>query len=204
MHMTSPLDDHIAVVETRVVHDAHRRATTLLADAAATGRGSSEAFTTLRDFVVAMLRHHHESEDRDLWVLLAAAAPALHHDLDALSAEHDRLDDALDRMLDDPSAEAAADLRELVHSHLAHEEPVLFPALRAHLTDGDWDGFSRRAVESAPAEDSYLFVGLFHQVATEDEVAVVLRNLPPEAQAAAPAMRIEAERVLGALDVARR
>jgi hypothetical protein len=202
--MTSPTEDPVAVVETRVVHDAHRLATTLLADAAADGGADAAAFTELRDFAVAMLRHHHESEDRDLWVLLATAEPALHHDLGALTAEHDRLDDVLDRVLADPSPEATADLRDLVHAHLAREEPVLFPALRDHLTDGDWDRFSRRAVESAPSESAHLFVGLFHRVASDDDVAVVLRNLPPEAQAAAPAMHAEAERVLGALTPTRR
>src|SRR3546814_15720004 len=63
--------DPPSVVETKVVHDAHRRATSLLADL--TGAGNTAPITAvveLRDLVVGMLRHHHGSEDGDLWPLL--------------------------------------------------------------------------------------------------------------------------------------
>src|SRR3546814_17200866 len=66
--------DPPSVVETKVVHDAHRRATSLLADL--TGAGNTAPISSvveLRDLVVGMLRHHHGSEDGDLCSLLLRA-----------------------------------------------------------------------------------------------------------------------------------
>jgi hemerythrin-like domain-containing protein len=130
-------DESPAVLETQLVHDVHRRATTLLA-AAAGAPISLEALTELRDFTVTTLDHHHHSEDHDLWPLLANAAPELAGELAALSAEHDQL--ALDlealgvidvRRDRESFARHANTVRDRVHGHLAHEEPILLPALRA-------------------------------------------------------------------------
>ena len=74
--MTPRTEESPAVTETRVVHDTHRRATSLLASAVTDGR-STEGRDELRDLVVTMLRHHHVSEDRDLWPTLVDAAPSL-------------------------------------------------------------------------------------------------------------------------------
>jgi hemerythrin-like domain-containing protein len=197
-------NDPLAVVETRVVHDVHRCATTLLAEASQNPSTPVDALRELRHFVVATLRHHHESEDRDLWVQLTTTAPSMHAALAALSREHDTLDVVLDRLEADASPDAAAAVRHLVHEHLAHEEPVLFPALRTHLTDGDWAAFSQRTVASAPPETAYLLVALFHEVVSDDEVDLVLRHLPPEARALVPTMRAAASTVLDALQGASR
>jgi hypothetical protein len=197
--MTRHTDDPPAVVETRVVHDTHRRATSLLADAIGRDGTPVEVVASFREFVVAMLRHHHEREDRDLWPLLVAAEPSLAGPLAGLSREHDRLDEALDRLAADPAPDVAAAVRDLVHEHLAHEEPLLFPALRDHLTDAAWGEFSKRAIATAPPVGTHLLVGLFHRVASDGEVEVILRNLPPDAAARVPAMRAEAERTFEVL-----
>jgi hypothetical protein len=198
--MASPIDDPPAVIETRVVHDTHRRATTLLADAAGRSDSAPGAVGELRDLVVTMLRHHHESEDGDLWPLLVAADPSLAGPLAELSAEHDRLDDALDRLEAGVSVDAAVEVRDLIHGHLAHEEPILFPALRAHVSDDDWTAFSRRTIASAPQVGTHLLVGLMHEVGSPAEVEVILRNLPPEAAAMVPAMVEQAKRTFAVLE----
>jgi hemerythrin-like domain-containing protein len=192
-------DDPPAVVETRVIHDTHRRATSLLAEAIARDEAPHDAVTALRDLVVAMLRHHHESEDEDLWPLLTTAEPSLIDSLATLSGEHERLDGALDRLAADPSPVSAAEVRDLLHEHLGHEEPILFPALRAHVSDAAWAVFSERTVASAPSVGTHLLVGLFHEVATDGEVELILRHLPPDAMSLVPAMRAEATQTLGAL-----
>ena len=56
--------------ETRVIHDVHRRATSTLADLWASPCAPAADVAEFRDFVVAMLEHHHTSEDEDLWPLL--------------------------------------------------------------------------------------------------------------------------------------
>ncbi|WP_457493388.1 hemerythrin domain-containing protein [Streptomyces sp. P5_D11] len=88
--------ESVAVVETRLVHQVHRVATTLLAEAAVRPSVPLGALAQLRDFLVVNLRHHHETEDDDLWPRIVAAAPATEHGLGALSEEHERLDAALD------------------------------------------------------------------------------------------------------------
>lgn len=192
--MTTIQHDSPAVVETRVVHHAHRLSTTLLA--AASGDAPGPVVEEFRDFLVAMLSHHHESEDTDLWPLLRAAAPGLDEPLSRLSAEHARLEGALDELAEEGSATAARVVRDLVHEHLAHEEPVLFPALRTALSEAAWEGFSIRTVASAPQQSAHLFVGLFDEVATPAEVDLVLRHLPVEAKALLPVMRAQAQESL--------
>src|SRR3546814_13487128 len=102
-----------------------------------------------------MLRHHHGSEDGDLWPMLLRADNTLAGPLAALTREHHRLDDALDRLAADDcsTAAAAVEVRDLIHEHLANEEPVLFPALWAHISDDDWAGFPQRPVGTARPEE---------------------------------------------------
>ena len=202
--MTYRPDDHPAVIETRVVHDAHRRATSLLADATTVDGAPVDARDALRGLVVGMLRHHHESEDHDLWPTLVAAAPSLAGPLDELSREHDRLDEALDRLAAELTPASASEVRDLVHAHLDHEEPILFPALRAHVTEAEWAAFSQRTVASSPKERTDLLVGLLHEAASEEDVELLLSHLPPDAKAMLPEMRAAGEQTLGTLQAATR
>src|SRR4051812_10760315 len=87
-----------AVLETRLVHDTHRRATSLLAEAAARPSAPAAALTDVRDFLVAHLHHHHETEDDILWPMIIAKAPAAADPLADLSDDHNRLDTALDTL----------------------------------------------------------------------------------------------------------
>jgi hypothetical protein len=202
-----PHHESPAVTETRVVHDSQRRGTALLADAVAEATSPSEALVDLRDHLVAALEHHHVSEDRDLWPLLRAAAPHLGDGLDRLSGEHQRLDAALAELRTadvaspgDPRAVAVArDVRDLVHDHLAHEEPLLFPALRTYVADADWEGFSQRTSASAPRRGIHLLVALLHEVGSDDDVGLILRHLPAEAKQGVPALLDQGRAVLADL-----
>lgn len=187
------------MLETRLVHDVHRTATELLGAAAAQPAVSRSAVSDLRDFVVAVLRHHHESEDRDLWPIIRGAAPGLEPALAELTAEHERVEAALTTLEgvtfdDDPprsviAASAALDVRDLIREHLDHEEPVLFPALRRHVTIDRWDQFSRRTIDSAPQQWTHLLVALFDRVGSAAAVDVVLGNVPAEARQMLPEAR---------------
>lgn len=90
-------------------------------------------------------------------------------------------------------------MRDLVHEHLSHEEPVLLPALRRNISDVEWAGFSQRTVADAPPVGTPLLVGLFHEVASDGAVELVLRRLPPEALELIPALRAEGEATLAEL-----
>ena len=199
--------DPPSVVETRLVHEMHRRATSLLADAFARPAASDDAVSHLRDLVVATLHHHHRGEDADLWPLLLDAAPDLTDPLSALSVEHQQLDVALDVLHEMPvgdiSQQAAAELgvavRDLVHEHLAHEEPVLLPALREHVPDEVWEEFSARMVATSPPVGTDLLVALLHGVGSDSEVEVIFHHLPASERELLPTLRAQGEASLAQL-----
>ena len=197
-----------AVVETRLLHKMHRAATSLLAEATQNPATPPAALEELRDFLVAALRHHHESEDEVLWPQLTAADPAAAAGLAELAAEHEALDASLDALAVAPVRDvtdravliaAAVAVRDLVHTHLDHEEPMLFPALAAHLSDEAWAQFSRAVIASAPPTGAHLNIGFFEQVGSPVELEVVTANLPPAALDLVPAMREQARATLSSL-----
>lgn len=93
----NPRHESRAALETRLSHEMHRVATNLLVDAADRASVPTESLALFRDFVLANLRHHHESEDAWLWPQVLSASPDTGELLDALSREHERLEAALDR-----------------------------------------------------------------------------------------------------------
>jgi hemerythrin-like domain-containing protein len=200
-----------AVIETRILHNVHRRATTVLAEAAGNPAAPAAPLKELRDFLVATLHHHHESEDDVLWPMITSKAPGAGDGLASLSGEHEKLDAALDALAAAPIQDgadrsalrsAAVAVRDLIHTHLEHEEPVLFPALTAHVTPEAWDGFSQQVVATSPQDGAHLMFGFLDQAGTPDEVALVLRHLPEPARDVIPMLRKQAETTLGALQTA--
>ncbi|GAA5021241.1 hemerythrin domain-containing protein [Streptomyces siamensis] len=222
--MTDLPDEPIAVLETRLAHDVHRVATTLLAEAAVRPSVPLSALEQLRDFLVVNLRHHHESEDEDLWPRIVAAAPAAALALDELSGEHERLDEALDRLaavavsdggtvespgesagseagggegstgdaVRDALHQAAVAVRDTVHTHLAREEPILFPALRDHISSAEWAEFSQQVIATTPPVAGHLMIGFLHEVGAPAEVELLLAALPEPVRPLLSAMRHQA------------
>jgi iron-sulfur cluster repair protein YtfE (RIC family) len=194
-----------AVIETRLVHDLHRQASSLLVEATARPESPATALAGLRDFLVAQLREHHQAEDDQLWPMILAAAPALASPLADLSEEHEQLDAALDALeaapADEPGravlAETATALRDLVHTHLNHEEPVIFPALREHVTEQQWEKFVEVVRASSGGVGTHLLVGFLERVSTKQEAEIVLGGMPPQARAALREQAEETFRQLG-------
>jgi len=203
--------DPAAIVETRFIHQIHRQATTLLARAAGAPTAPIGALAELRDFLVAALHHHHETEDDLLWPSITAADPSAGAGLADLSGEHDLLDAALDDLAiaplrgdaDRPGLAIAAEaVRGLVHRHLDHEEPILFPALRAHMPDEAWTAFSRTVIASAPPDGAHLMIGFMDRVGTPADLDLVTANLPEPVRQMLPAMRAQARVTLNSLQSA--
>lgn len=193
-----------AVIETRLVHDLHRKVSSLLAEAASRPGASAAALAEIRDFLVAQLRHHHQTEDDLLWPMITAEAPGLTGPLASLNSEHVQLDAALDALASAPVSrpdrtalvDAAIALRDLVHAHLGHEEPVLFPALRDHISAEAWKEFANQVVATAPDVGAHLLVGFLEQVGTPEEVEIILGGMPAPARAA---LREQAQDTFGQL-----
>ncbi|MFB7288507.1 hemerythrin domain-containing protein [Actinacidiphila glaucinigra] len=201
--MNHSSQEPMSVIETRLAHEVHRVATALLAEAAVRPSAPLGTLAQLRDFLVVNLRHHHETEDEELWPQIVATSPATADALGDLSAEHERLDEALDALAavalgDDADAarpalhEAAAAVRDTVHSHLAHEEPILFPALREHVTPEYWADFSQRVIATTPPVAGHLMIGFLDEVGTPEEVELMLAALPEPVRPLLPAMRRQA------------
>jgi hemerythrin-like domain-containing protein len=85
-----------AETETLLVHRVLRRATSLLAVGEEQVTIPPEQVLRLRDFVVSVVRHHHEREDQDLWPLLIAGDPSAAGPLSTLTHEHETLEAALE------------------------------------------------------------------------------------------------------------
>ncbi|MFZ3566864.1 hemerythrin domain-containing protein [Streptomyces sp. BH097] len=202
--------DAQAIVETRLAHETHRLATGLLVDAAGRSTVPRQALAQLRDFIVANLRHHHETEDAWLWPLLVAAVPDTKGALDELSEEHDHLDSALESLAsvdltgtEGPGGEsmssdsrhalreAAVAVRDSVRDHLSHEEPVLFPALR-RITAAQWEEFAQRVIAGTPPVAGHLMIGFLDEVGTPAEVESMLVNMPSPVKSVLPALRSQA------------
>lgn len=200
--------DSPATVETRLTHEAHRLATSLLIDASPRPSVPRQALARLRDFLVVNLRHHHDAQDEWLWPHIAAAAPEAKPALDDLTEEHKHLDIALTRLanidLDSQGHrqalhEAAAAVRDSLHTHLTHEEPVLFPALREHITPWQREKLSQRVIATTPPVAGHLMTGFLDEVATPAEVHSILVNMPPSVKARLPIIRTQAAADLRAL-----
>lgn len=202
------MNEPAAVIETSLTHKMHRLATSLLAYASVRSSVPLSGLAELRDFLVNTLHHHHESEDNILWPMITKAAPEIIGPLADLSNEHVQLDSALDKLATLPIQHdedraalwgAAVEVRDLIHRHLEHEEPLLFPALRMHVSPQAWAEFSRQVIATSPPEGAHLLIGLFDQVGTAEEVELILSGLPEPAKALVPTMRQHARAVLRVL-----
>jgi iron-sulfur cluster repair protein YtfE (RIC family) len=201
----------VSVIETAMTHRMHRLATSLLAEAATRPSAPLTGLDELRVFLVKTLHHHHESEDNVLWPMITASAPEISDSLTQLSTEHDELDAALDLLESLPVRQdgdraalrnAAVVVRDVVHLHLEHEEPLLFPALRAHVTPQAWTEFSQHVIATSPPDGAHLLIALFDQVGSTEEVEMILSSLPEPARAFVPAMREQGQAALAALQAA--
>jgi hemerythrin-like domain-containing protein len=202
-----PHPESLAVMEMKLIHDIHRAATALLTKSAARPGAPAEQLDELRQFVVAALRHHHESEDDALWPMLQSADPGAAGGLRDMTREHHDLDAAITILGSAPIgarkgrtglAAPAAEVQDLVGHHLAHEESLTFPVLRL-LPPEQWAGFSRAAIESAPATGAHLQMAFMEEVGAPSSVAAVLAGLPAPAAQALPALRAQGLATLQAL-----
>src|SRR5689334_2905056 len=119
--------------------ELHRLAA--LAEDVAAGRrhAGPRQLDALRAFVADVfdtIHHHHVGEDGHLWPLLRTV-PGIGADLDALEAEHDLLDPLMERIgaFTTPAdlAQSARELADLMDRHLAAEEALVVPTVRAHI-----------------------------------------------------------------------
>ncbi|GAA1774730.1 hemerythrin domain-containing protein [Actinomadura chokoriensis] len=180
-----------------VTHNALRRDLGHLSDAAARldagGGGRREAVRVGWATLKSMLISHHEGEDRHMWPRMRTGLHGRADDLavlDAMEAEHDRIDplvaavdDALARSGENGTrlAAAAEEFRAELDRHLEHEEEDALPLVATAMSPRDWDrcladmrGGGLAALRHAPE----FFPWLLGEASGADRAAV-LRNVPP-------------------------
>lgn len=129
-----------------MTHHAFRRDLSRFEQAlSAMGSGDGSRLAAVRDewtFWRGALHGHHEMEDANIFPAFRAQDASLGPVIDALSADHRRIDPLLergDRAFEQlPSTQAALgvveELKELLHAHLASEEMSVVPLLRGAKT----------------------------------------------------------------------
>jgi iron-sulfur cluster repair protein YtfE (RIC family) len=130
-------------------HDAFRRDLDRLVAAADAGVGSDPTVRAGWQMFQDQLELHHRAEDDALWPMMRTRLADRPDDLallDAMEAEHDRIDpllDAVDSALDTPGPgpglrEAAENLSAALRAHLEHEERDTLPL----ITPEEWKSFT--------------------------------------------------------------
>jgi hemerythrin-like domain-containing protein len=138
-----------------------------------------------------VLEHHHAIEDEFFWPALVAADPAADEVTEAMIAEHHQLDQALARTRDALAVlatsgadadrrgahTAACGLRDILATHLDHEEGDTLPRFAAMPVD-EYDALHERAVKSAPMRVSALMAPFVVRYLDDDEFAQLRAKAP--------------------------
>ena len=174
-----------------VVHDAFRRDLRRLTAAVEAGRTADPAVRAGWATFKNQLHVHHTAEDTSLW-------PPLRHKvtrpgdvavLDAMEAEHARIDPLLSQV--DASlaatslpdlAENAGVLTETLAAHMEHEENQALPLIEAHLGPAGWDAFRQELRKSQGLSGGAEFIPWMLDSAPAGTSKQVLSSMPPPAR----------------------
>ncbi|NEK57562.1 hemerythrin domain-containing protein [Geodermatophilus sabuli] len=164
-----------------LAHHAFRRDLARFAAAAsATPVSDAEAWRALAvrwQRFSSVLHHHHTTEDAVLWPQLlelvdAAGNASARATLEAMEAEHDRIDPLLaacaagfeamahtpDDATRDRLAGTAAETRDCLAAHLVHEETEALPLAQRHLSEAGWQRVEKAAGEGGSLADLFFLV----------------------------------------------
>ncbi|GAA3235111.1 hemerythrin domain-containing protein [Actinocorallia longicatena] len=176
-------DPEIDLTAMSVIHRAMREDVRRLA--ALTAAQGDRPFPAAREAALAAhleglareIHSHHGKEDDVLWPVISASAGAA-IDLKPLSEDHTEIDPILDRIRTGSGtarAQALAELRDLLDDHIAEEEAVLFPIMRAYVSVADFEACEKRFREGAPMSQLKWVVPWLAGAADEEESARMLK-----------------------------
>jgi hemerythrin-like domain-containing protein len=192
MSATSPIEVRDMAIVHRTFRNAYAEAAQLVR---AAPTPSAERVTFLADHVdfgIALLHHHHESEDELLYPLLIERAPEQAGTTEEVAHEHELVQSALDAVTSacaawrrQPSAEtgeALADslveLNVVLQPHLDDEEQKVVPLAAVTLTQAEWDALGERARAGIPRNKMAVAFGMLLEPLNEEDKAYMKGQLP--------------------------
>jgi hemerythrin-like domain-containing protein len=153
----------IEVRDMRIVHrtfrNAYDEAARLIRENPTPSRARVDFLADHVDFGLAMLHHHHESEDQLLYPLLIERAPEQAASTEEIERQHLEVTSAIDAVSaacrawrSQPTAESGAwlaaaldSLNATLQPHLDDEESTVVPLAAVTLTQREWDAMGEHA-----------------------------------------------------------
>jgi hypothetical protein len=150
-----------------------------------------------------LLHHHHATEDRVLWPLLAGRVPAGTRPLVELAeTQHAQIAETMgcvEAVLPHWMASASAGTREdlavalvrldaAVAEHLAMEEDRILPLLVRHLSAAEYARLGDEALASLPKARIPLVFGMLMYEGDPDVIATILTNAPAPVRMLMPSL----------------
>ena len=186
-----PLQGTVDFTFMYAAHDAFYRDLRRLAAAVEAGRTAEPAVRAGWATLKNQLHVHHTAEDDFLWPALRAKVtqPADVAVLDAMEAEHARIDPLLSRVDTSFTAADAVGLVEntgvlarVLAAHIEHEEDQALPLIEAHLGPAGWAAFRKAAGKSQGLRGGAELFPWMLDGAPADTSKRVLAMLPPPAR----------------------
>jgi iron-sulfur cluster repair protein YtfE (RIC family) len=186
-----PLQGKVDFTLMYAVHDAFYRDLRCLTAAIEAGQTADLAVRTGWATFKNQLHVHHTAEDTSLWPPLRqkVTRPDETAVLDAMEAEHARIDPLLSEV--DVSlaasgyaglAENAAALAETLAAHMKHEEDQALPLVEAHLGPAGWAAFRKATGKIQGLRGGAEFFPWMLDSAPAETSKPVLNMLPPPAR----------------------
>jgi iron-sulfur cluster repair protein YtfE (RIC family) len=186
-----PLQGQVDFTFMYAAHDAFHRDLRRMAAAVEAGRTADPAVRAGWGTFKNQLHVHHTAEDEFLWPALRAKVtqPGDVAVLDAMQAEHARIDPLLSRVDASIAAtglagvtENASTLTAGLAAHMDHEEDQALPLVEAHLGPGGWAAFRKAAGKSQGLRGGAELFPWMLDGAPADTTRRVLGMLPPPAR----------------------
>src|SRR5215470_2890031 len=144
------------------------------------------------DFGVAVLHHHHETEDELLYPKLIEQVPEQATVTERVEREHQLVKTALEAASaacrawrQRPSAEtgealatALDHLNSVVQPHLDDEEQKVVPLAAVTLTQQEWDAMGKRGMSSVPRDKRAIAAGMMLEPLDAADRAYMMKHVP--------------------------
>ena len=144
-------------------------------------------------FLLDGLHMHHTTEDDLIWPKLLERATLEAPLVKRMEEQHQQIDEsvahvraAMSAWRSDPDPATSSALADrigeflvVLESHLDEEERVVVPLIDRHLTEAEWQDVGERGFAKFTPAQRWIATGQMVEVATPEEVAMMLGTLPP-------------------------